>query len=364
MEKARQSATSVLARHRAPLLVLGSQLMAAVLHALARILETRSGSQDHVHPFTVLQVRLLVTALGCTAYLGWAKTPDFPLGPPELRPLLALRAVGGLFGACGFYVSISYLSLSEATALNFLAPLGALILTRFLDNGIIALLDGVSCAVALVSVVLVLQPEPLFGTTAGGEAGALAHGVSPDPNASLKGTLAGMVGVAGGIVSGVSFSRLNCSDVNYFSWGVFVVTSIGSIVLPGVVWPSDLGSWCLLLVLGLVGFCMEYLLTAGLGSDRSPSATIMIYSQVLWAILLDWLIWHSGVNSLTVVGCVGVILSLTMASLTQGTYAAVDTELEVDSELYDIDSEVAERQGVEYGADQGVIRADSRVPQS
>lgn len=103
MEKARQSATSVLARHRAPLLVLGSQLMAAVLHALARILETRSGSQDHVHPFTVLQVRLLVTALGCTAYLGWAKTPDFPLGPPELRPLLALRAVGGLFGACGFY---------------------------------------------------------------------------------------------------------------------------------------------------------------------------------------------------------------------------------------------------------------------
>lgn len=105
MEKqSSQLTTSFLSRHRAALLVLGSQLMAAVLHALARLLETRTGSQDHVHPFTILQVRLLITGLGCSAYLGWwAKTPDFPLGLPKLRPLLALRALGGLFGACGFY---------------------------------------------------------------------------------------------------------------------------------------------------------------------------------------------------------------------------------------------------------------------
>ncbi|KAK6839257.1 hypothetical protein PG987_005123 [Apiospora arundinis] len=354
MEKqSSQLTTSFLSRHRAALLVLGSQLMAAVLHALARLLETRTGSQEHVHPFTILQVRLLITGLGCSAYLGWwAKTPDFPFGLPELRPLLVLRALGGLFGACGFYVSISYLSLSEATALNFLAPLGALILTRYLDNGRITITDGVSCAIALVSVVLVLQPEPLFDKVVGQEASGPANGVSLDPNALLKGTLAGMVAVAGGIVALSSIHRIGTRthpllSVNYFSWVVFFVTTIASLFLPGVIWPTDLGSWCLLVLLGLVGFCMEYLLTAGLGSDRSPSATIMIYSQVLWAILLDWLIWHSSVNWLTIVGCFGVIISLTTVSLVnepQGSKETVDYDLVAESELEDVNTELGGRQ--------------------
>ena len=107
------TAPPLLSRHRAVLLVLASQLAAAVLHALARLLETRSsssveggdeGGAARVHPFTILQVRLLVTSLGCCAHLRlFAQTPDFPLGRPELRPLLALRAAGGVLGACGFY---------------------------------------------------------------------------------------------------------------------------------------------------------------------------------------------------------------------------------------------------------------------
>lgn len=97
-------------------------------------------------------------------------------------------------------VSIAYISLSEATALNFLAPLGALILTRYLDSGMIALGDGIACVVALASVVLVLQPGSIFGTAAV-EGATLSDGVSIDPHASLKGTLAGMIGVVGGVVS-------------------------------------------------------------------------------------------------------------------------------------------------------------------
>jgi hypothetical protein len=93
-------------RYRAILLVLASQLMAAVLHALARLLETSSSSQERVHPFTVLQVRLFITSLGCSTYLGWTREPAFLLGPSEVRPLLALRAIGGVLGACGFYGKI------------------------------------------------------------------------------------------------------------------------------------------------------------------------------------------------------------------------------------------------------------------
>ncbi|KAK6849298.1 hypothetical protein PG995_013131 [Apiospora arundinis] len=352
MEKVREPTTLVPSRHRAALLVLGSQLMAAVLHALARLLETRSGSQDRVHPFTILQVRLLITAVGCSTYLGLfnkSKAPDFPLGLPELRPLLALRAVGGVFGACGFYVSISYLSLSEATALNFLAPLGALILTKFLDNKAITWMDAASCSVALVSVVLVLQPESIFGSTVQ-EASALASDLPVDTYAFLKGTLAGIVGVTGGIRLGTRTHPL--LSVNYFSWSVFTVTTICSFFIPGVTWPEDMGSWCLLVLLGIIGFCMEYLLTAGLGSDRSPSSTIMIYSQVIWAILLDWLIWHSRVNSLTLLGCMGVIASLSAATLVGETQCLKGVGgFELVSELGDIDTELAERHAAHISLD-------------
>ncbi|KAK8032091.1 hypothetical protein PG990_001825 [Apiospora arundinis] len=57
-----------------------------------------------------------------------------------------------------------------------------------------------SCSVALVSVVLVLQPESIFGSTVQ-EASALASDLPVDTYAFLKGTLAGIVGVTGGIVS-------------------------------------------------------------------------------------------------------------------------------------------------------------------
>ena len=105
--------------------------------------------------------------------------------------------------SCLLAVSIAYISLSEATALNFLAPLGALILTRYLDSGMIALGDAIACAVALASVVLVLQPRSVFGTAVA-EGASLSDGVLIDPHASLKGTLAGMVGVVGGVVSTLS----------------------------------------------------------------------------------------------------------------------------------------------------------------
>lgn len=93
--------TSFFTRHRAAMLVLSSQIAAALLHAVARIVETGLGLREQVHHFTVLQIRLFITVLGYSTYL-W-RTNTSLLGPPKLRPLLALRAVGGVFGACGFY---------------------------------------------------------------------------------------------------------------------------------------------------------------------------------------------------------------------------------------------------------------------
>lgn len=95
---------SFLARHLPSILVLASQISAAAIHAIVKILET--GTQP-VHPFQILQVRLFITGVGCTLYLWSSRVPDFPLGPRDTRLLLALRALGGLFGAVGFYCTKS-----------------------------------------------------------------------------------------------------------------------------------------------------------------------------------------------------------------------------------------------------------------
>lgn len=91
---------SFLARHSPSIMVIASQILAAVIQGIVKFLET--GTQP-VHPFQILQIRLLVTGVGCTLYLWRKKTPDFPLGPRNMRPLLLLRALGGVCGATGFY---------------------------------------------------------------------------------------------------------------------------------------------------------------------------------------------------------------------------------------------------------------------
>ncbi|XP_014550025.1 hypothetical protein COCVIDRAFT_116826 [Bipolaris victoriae FI3] len=301
-------------QHRAELLVLSSQIAAALLHALARVVEVGSGLKERVHPFTVLQIRLFITVLGCTAYL-WRARIDF-LGPTGLRPLLALRAAGGVFGACGFYLSISYLSLSEATVLNFIAPLGAIMLTTYWEGRTFAFLDLIACITALAGVVLVLQPIPIYKAVAQAE---ISSSISTDPYAHLKGVVSGITGVAGGIVAFSAMNRLGKNvqpavTINYFGVSICIVTTAFSTIMPEVVWPTRIESWCLLAIIGILGLVMEYLLTAGLGSD-DPRVTIMIYSQVLWALFLDWAIWRSHVNVLTVLGSMVVVASLAVPYL-------------------------------------------------
>lgn len=62
-------------------------------------------------------------------------------------------------------------------------------------------------------------------------------------------------------------------------------------------------------------FLQEFLLTAGIASDKSSVATIMIYSQVLWALALDRLFWDVPMNVWTFVGVASVVGSLVLVSL-------------------------------------------------
>lgn len=88
-----------------------------------------------------------------------------------------------------------YLTLSQATALNFLAPMGAMILSKHLDHGNFNFIDRAGAVIALAGVVMVVQPEEIFKS---GE--TLPLGPKPDTYTKFKGIACGLVGVIGTIV--------------------------------------------------------------------------------------------------------------------------------------------------------------------
>lgn len=82
-------------------------------------------------------------------------------------------------------------------------------------------------------------------------------------------------------------------SVNYFAiLGTFGST-LALLVIPGISFtlPQGVKEWILLLALGVLGFALQFLLTAGLQMDKSSKATSMMYTQVIFALGFDWGIW-------------------------------------------------------------------------
>lgn len=100
---------SFVARHRASAVVLLSQISAAIVHGVVKALE--SGT-DPFDPPQILLIRMLITGIGCSLCLWLKSVPEFPLGPREARPLLVLRALGGILGAGGMYCKQSLWNLA------------------------------------------------------------------------------------------------------------------------------------------------------------------------------------------------------------------------------------------------------------
>ncbi|KAJ0279149.1 hypothetical protein CBS470a_009395 [Colletotrichum nupharicola] len=259
-------------RHKPSLRVLASQISAAALNGLAKLLET---GDEPIHPFQVLFVRFFITGIGATIVLWRTQAPSFPWGLPELRPLLALRAAAGVFGAFGFYFSIMYLKLSEATALNFLGPLIAMILIRYLDFGTFEVVDRIGALVALVGVILVVQPDGLFDHKAAILSAAQTV-TGGDTKGRMMGFGFGLLSVCGGAVSispmetrpslipQVALTAIRSIgprahplfSVNYFAWTVVSLTSISFILMKSIHLTRDPIAWLKLTPLGVFGFTM------------------------------------------------------------------------------------------------------------
>lgn len=279
-----------------------------------------------------------------TMLLSWAytylfKLPDRPLGHPSARFLLTLRGIAGFFGIWGFYYSLRYLALAEASIINFLAPILAVLLLGLFPGAKLSLGQLLAGLVSMGGVICVLQPWSAPVSYSGRE--------------QLMAIGAAFVGVAGGAVSYVAMARLGekvhpILTVAYFSTFCVVLSAL----LLVVQWqtlrlPTTALQWTLASILGLLGFAMHWLMTASLtweGDSKRPLN--FIYTQIVFAIFADKIVWDIAPDVWKYIGGALIICSALFVASTKAThqYALVqsDAEEEVDDLELELSKERAE----------------------
>lgn len=281
-------------------------------------------------PFQILFARQIVTVLFSLLYMWWAKVPHAPLGPREVRPVLALRGFGGFFGVFGLYFSLIYLPLADAIVMTFLAPMLAAWICSFIIGTAFTRSQKIGGLLSVVGVVLITQPFSLFyhltsssnATTAPSSANttlteapssltfilnttapsSTATPTVPQPTPAQR-ALAVLIGLIGVLGSATAYTTLSwigkrahpLISVNYFATWCTIIAALALLFVPSVPFrlPADVREWALLLCLGLSGFVMQFLLTASLahGNGKSTRVLNVVYVQMVFALGFDRVIW-------------------------------------------------------------------------
>ena len=84
-------------------------------------------------------------------------------------------------------------------------------------------------------------------------------------------------------------------SVNYFAVYTTIVSTVVLLAVPGIDFrlPANVRQWVYLVSLGICGFLMQFLLTAGLQHEKGSRATNMVYTQMLFALAFDKIVWNT-----------------------------------------------------------------------
>lgn len=233
-----------------------------------------------------------------------------------------------------FLDSVHYLPLAEATIFRFLVPLLTAFCCSIFLHQSFTRKDFLLSILALIGIIIIAHPAGIVRRKVS-QAGAyysptpLAIGIKSshaDTTTPLQRFIAMIVAVMGVIGGAGAFTVIRLigkrahalHSVIYYSFFSTVNSVFFLLVLPGIKFKMPQGiEWVMLLLLGLLGFGVLFLLTKGLQLDPSIKATSMLYSQIIYAILFDWLIWRVLPDKWTIIGGIIVIGSTFWSALSQ-----------------------------------------------
>ncbi|HEV2748414.1 MAG TPA: DMT family transporter [Allosphingosinicella sp.] len=208
------------------------------------------------------------------------------------RPLAHLwRAFAGLAAMTLAFTALRYLPLGEATTIGFAAPLFAVMLSALVLKERVGRHRWSAVLAGFAGVVVVMQP--------GGEA---------LPPVGLIIALLSAFGVA---VTTITVRQIGLTEATQTTvlWFTALSMVASGALMPLLAEPHDGRTWLILAALGLFGGVAQILLTASL--RFAPVAVIVPfdYTQLLWAVLLGWLLFADRPPATTWTGAAIIVAS-------------------------------------------------------
>ncbi|KAF9467672.1 hypothetical protein BDZ94DRAFT_974927 [Collybia nuda] len=341
------------------LLVMSAQAFFSFMGVSVKILH---GIDPPISTFQLIVVRMTITYVCCIIYMLATGTPDPFLGPKGVRLLLFLRGLFGFGGLVGLYYSLNYLSLSDSTVLTFLVPLctgfsGALFLGETFT-----VKQGIASFFSICGVVLIARPPILFR----GPLGSLIippNEVTPAQRLIAVGVaLIGVIGATGAYttIRAIGKRAHPMHSMSLFSLLCSVVASIGMVIThePFVI-PTRLDWISLLILIGVFGFLAQILLTMGIQRETVGRSTMAVYTQIVFATILERVFFKTTPPILSVIGTTLILASALYVALTKNTKP--ETKVATVDSIHEADLEegLLERSSLE-GASDSTIRPYSR----
>lgn len=202
----------------------------------------------------------------------------------------AARAISGVIAMYCFFYAIAKLNLAEAISLNFTSPLIIPIIAYFLLKERI--------------------PRNMAGLLAVGFAGVLLI-VKPGIGVFKPAAVVGIVSALFAAFALVNIRKLTRTEPAMRVVFYFAVIGSAITLIPMLrVWRNpDPVQWLMLLSLGLLATVGQWLLTRGYASGPVGQVGIFHYSAVIFAGVIDWLIWKDRPDILAMAGVALICLA-------------------------------------------------------
>lgn len=279
------------------LLVLASSscftLSNLAVHLLSRLPEPRIPALQTISVRFAMQLALTLLTL-CVAKRGQLRARATWMGQPGNWWKLLVRGAWGMLGVTGWFTLLTIMSFSDATAIVFTNVCLTGLFAHLLLGEPFHAIDGAAAGLGLIGVVLVAQPAAVFG--AAGEAAAR-------PVAPLS-VLLGMGTACASAMAYVSARMIGPGEsplviTLWFGAMGAVLAPLGTLALAGgfVAAPTPAALW-LQLGAGLVGWLGQLLLNAGLSMAPVGPSSVMRYSELVMALVLQSTLLGDAPNAL------------------------------------------------------------------
>ena len=188
-----------------------------------------------------------------------------------------VRGVLALIMLWGFVAAVSVLSLADAYAIFFVAPLLVTALAVPLLGETVGWRRWTAICVGMAGVLWMLKP--------GGSGSAL----------SLYGALAALaaaVAYAFAVISVRVLTRTETTTALVFWFLVLLTLFAGLLSIPGWV-PIRSTDWGWLALLGVFGALGQHFITEAFRNAPASVIAPFEYTALLWAVAIDWLVWST-----------------------------------------------------------------------